>query len=302
VELHEKDASVNAFESSGEKSTFESSPAGSPRTGAAAPVNRRGIALFEAAAENLLVHMSIVQRHVRGMSVLDDGELAIIDSGLPCDTFNVVCRSRLAAEIAPGRIAAAIDHFRSAQRPFSWWVGPGDRPDHLEELLQRAGLKALESEAAMTAELRSLVTEFEHAGNLRIERVRTREQLRQLADLCAANWDPPDVHVQRFYEAAAPILLADECPVWLYLGLVGADPVATTEPTEGGGIVGLYTVGTHSAWRRRGIGSAMVLRALLDATALGYQTAVLQAAPAGVGLYEKLGFETTGHYTEYKPG
>jgi hypothetical protein len=45
----------------------------------------------------------------------------------------------------------------------------------------------------------------------------------------------------------------------------------------------------------------MTLRPLVDARAAGYHTAVLQAAPDGVGVYARLGFAPTGRYTEYKP-
>ena len=38
-----------------------------------------------------------------------------------------------------------------------------------------------------------------------------------------------------------------------------------------------------------------------DAKAAGCDLAVLQAAPAGVGLYRRLGFAPFGVITEYKP-
>jgi ribosomal protein S18 acetylase RimI-like enzyme len=53
--------------------------------------------------------------------------------------------------------------------------------------------------------------------------------------------------------------------------------------------------------RRRGIGAAMTVHALRDAATRGARTAVLQAAPAGVSIYERAGFRTFGTITEYKP-
>jgi hypothetical protein len=84
--------------------------------------------LAEAADANLVTHMSWVQRRVEGMLVQEDDQHVIVDSGLPCDTFNVVCRARLAADTARDRALAAVAYFRTVGRPFSWWEGPADRP------------------------------------------------------------------------------------------------------------------------------------------------------------------------------
>jgi hypothetical protein len=257
--------------------------------------------LAEAADANLVVHMSWVQRHVEGMRVLDDDRLVIVDTGLPCDTFNVVCRARLTADSAREAAAAAIAHFRDAGRPFSWWVGPGDRPPDLGEILQAAGLEAAESEVAMAADLATLDETAEPPRGLRIERARTTEQVRDFAAVNAANWDPPDPDVLRFYEAATPALLAPDAPLWLYVGYLDDRPVAASELTLGGGVAGLYGVSTLVPYRRRGIGGAMTLRPLLDARAAGYRTAVLQASAEGAGVYARIGFKAFGRITEYKP-
>jgi GNAT superfamily N-acetyltransferase len=259
------------------------------------------IQLAEAADANLVTHTSWVQRRVAGMRVQEDDELVIVDSGLPCDTFNVVCRARLAVETARDRVAAVVESFRTASRPFSWWVGPADRPADLGDILRAAGLGATESELAMTADLDSLDETDALPPGLRIERARTPEHVRQFTATNASNWDPPDPDVLHFFEAAARVLLTAESPLWLYIGSLGDRPVAVSELTVGGGVVGLYGISTLAPYRRRGIGTAMTLRPLLDARASGYRTAVLQAAPDGVGVYTRLGFAPTGRYIEYKP-
>jgi hypothetical protein len=45
----------------------------------------------------------------------------------------------------------------------------------------------------------------------------------------------------------------------------------------------------------------MTVAPLLQARARGYETAILQAAPEGVSLYERVGFRSFGDITEYKP-
>ena len=69
----------------------------------------------------------------------------------------------------------------------------------------------------------------------------------------------------------------------------------------GGGVVGLYSIGTLAAYRRRGFGGALTLRPLLDARAEGHRIGSLQAAPGAVGIYARVGFAPFGEDTEYKP-
>jgi GNAT superfamily N-acetyltransferase len=257
--------------------------------------------LADAAAANMATHVSWAPRRVAGMTVRDDADLLVVDSGLPCDTFNCVCRARLDPPTLGRRVAEVITQFRAARRPFSWWVGPADRPADLGNRLRAAGLEGAESEVAMAADLADLSDSPPAPADLRIERVTRPGQVRDFAAVTAANWTPPDADVLRFYAAAAAALLAADSPIWLYVGYLGGESVATAELTVAGGVVGLYGVATLAAHRRRGIGGALTHRPLADARAAGHRTAVLQASAAGAGVYARLGFAPVGRYTEYKP-
>ena len=263
-----------------------------------------GERLDAAAGANLVRHMGWIQGRTPGMRVESDERLTLVDSGLPCDTFNIVCGATIPTELLRDRVERAVGYFESVRRPFSWWVGPADRPCDLDRALEDAGLAAAESETAMAADLHTLAPAASHTGlaqgGLRIERARTPGAIRDFAVVVAANWSPPDPSVLRFYDAATPVLLNPDCPLWLYVGYADEVPVAACELTEGGGVAGLYNVCTPEAHRRRGFGSAMVLRSLLDAREHGYQTAVLQASEGGRGVYARLGFRATGVYTEYQ--
>jgi GNAT superfamily N-acetyltransferase len=255
--------------------------------------------LGAAATTNLAVHAGWIHQRTPGMSAIHHDDLVVVDSGLPCDTFNLVCRARLAPDAASARIHTAIDHFAQVGRPFSWWLCPGDQPANLGERLLAAGLQPAESELAMSAGLDRLQT-GELPANLQIRRVRTLAQLHDFAQLLAAG-TPPDPEVLRFYARAAPALLTADSPLWCYVGYLGETPVATAELTVAGGVVGLYNIVTLAAYRRRGIGTALTLQPLLDARAHGHHTAVLQAAAGGVSIYTRIGFAPFGQIMEYKP-
>jgi ribosomal protein S18 acetylase RimI-like enzyme len=158
-------------------------------------------------------------------------DLVIADSGLPCDTFNFVCRARLEEAAARAAALEAVTHFANVGRPFSWWVGPADRPRTLDAVLEDIGLERAETALAMALAL----------------------------------------------------------------------PAATAEATVQAGTVGLYNISTRAQFRGRGIGSVLTWQPLPDARVAGCETAVLQAAAEGVGIYRRLGFTPFGEITEFKP-
>ncbi len=139
------------------------------------------------------------------------------------------------------------------------------------------------------------------APPLRVCRANSARELADYARVEAANWTPPDENVLRFYEKAAPVLLAPGSPLRFYVGYAGGEAVAAAELTVAGGVAGLYGIATLEAHRGRGYGSAMTLAPLGDARAEGIPAAVLQASVEGAGIYERIGFRRFGDYTEYKP-
>lgn len=221
------------------------------------------------------------------MVVRKSDDIVITDSGLACDTFNVVCRAR------HPRIDEALVH---CVRPFSWWVAPGDLPGNLGALLEERGLVNDESELAMFLPLDRLAA----SGSMRIERVRTREQLRAFAEINAANWSPPDENVLAFYERVSDAALRDDCPLRFYVGYDGDEPVASSELTLTGPTAGIYNVSTLQAYRRRGFGTAMTAWPLIEARGEGATLGILQASAAGVSIYRRIGFETYGEIREWR--
>jgi len=257
--------------------------------------------IAEAADLNFVTHGTWIARHLVSMQVREDSDLVVVDSGLRCDTFNLVCRARLAPSTAALRAEGVVAYFRDVGRPFSWWVGPADRPADLGSILRGEGLVASESELLMAADLSSIGDDVFRPGELHVERVRTPQQLRDFADVSAANWNPPDPLVAGFYAMAEEVALRAECPLRFYVGYVDGIPVATAELTIGGGVAGLYNISTRASYRRRGFGTAMTMRPLLDARERGHTTAILQASPDGIRLYQRVGFQAFGEITEFKP-
>lgn len=253
------------------------------------------------ADEPFVTHVTWPLERTPGMAAWVTPELVLSDSGLPCDTFNIICRARLDGDGVREAARGVISHFARVQRPFSWWVGPADRPGDLGGVLEELGLQQAERSVAMAVPLDSLPVPPPRVPGLEVRRVRTQAELDALARMAAANWTPPDPDVRTFYRRAAAALLEDWAPRWLYIGYLDGEPVATAEATVQAGTVGLFNIGTRAEFRGRGIGSVLTWRPLHDASAAGCDLAVLQADAGAVGLYRRLGFEPFGEITEYKP-
>ena len=250
---------------------------------------------------NFVTHVTWALERTAGMASHVHPELVLADSGLPCDTFNFVCRARLDSAAVRQAALNAVSYFLRVQRPFSWWVGPADRPHELGSVLESIGLGRAETELAMALPLQALVEAISPVPGLEVRRVHSAAELAGLAQITAANWSPPDSHVLTFYRRTAAVLLHPAAPQWFYVGYLDGEPVATAEATVQAGTVGLYNIATRAAFRGRGIGSMLTWQPLRDARAAGCDLAVLQAAPEGVGLYRRLGFAAFGEITEYKP-
>jgi ribosomal protein S18 acetylase RimI-like enzyme len=257
--------------------------------------------IIAAADANLAAKATYVQSRALGMVAHLEVALTWGDCGLPCDTFNMVCRARLEAGLADARVREVVAHFARSKRPFAWWHSPWDQPADLGRRLEDAGLVLDETDLAMAADLVRLRVETALPAGLRIGRARTPAALQHFAAVVAANWSPPDSWVLRFYELAAPVVLTEESPLWYFVGYLEGVPVASAEVVFGGGVAGLYSVCTLEAYRRRGFGTALTAHALLAARAAGCSHAILQASTEGAGIYARAGFEAFGEITEYKP-
>lgn len=243
--------------------------------------------------ENLVGHFSALARATPGMVVTERDGCLVVDSGLPCDTFNVVyCR----AGASDAGVRAAVGDFRAEGRPFAVWVGPASRA---ARVMADLGLRPSEAETGMTLNPVDFRPGEVPAG-LTVERVADPVRLAHFAGVVAANWEPPDPAVARFYELTERALLANDCPVRLFVGYWDEEPVAAAEAFLPGGVGGIYSVSTRASHRRRGIGTAMTAWAAAAAFRAGSRLATLQGSPAGCRVYSRLGFRAACEFTVFQ--
>ena len=85
-----------------------------------------------------------------------------------------------------------------------------------------------------------------------------------------------------------------------YVGYLDGEPVSTSAIVVGGGVLGVYNVATVPGHQRRGYGEAVMRYALADAAREhGIQQTILQSTPAGLRLYERMGYRTITNVSVY---
>jgi ribosomal protein S18 acetylase RimI-like enzyme len=247
---------------------------------------------------HIRLHFGHLVKVMRTGRVISEPDLLVADSGLPCDTFNAVACAHLRPDTLDSRIESVVQSFE--RRPFSWWLGPEDRPGNLSARLEAAGLSDVQIETAMRLDLTQRAPTAAPEAGLSIRQVTTPVELAHFAAIVAANWTPPDEHVTRFYEQTATAALQPDCPLRFFVGYLEGEPVATCELTVApDGVAGLYSVATLRAHRGRGFGSAMTSHALAVGRDLGMREAALQASSDGLGIYARLGFREAGEFHEF---
>ena len=205
----------------------------------------RGRELCDAATANFVVHASWAARRNPGARVESTASLTMVDSGLRTDTFNVVCGAASGDDV-PAVARRVVEHFGSVDRPFSWWVAPGDEPEDLAERLTGAGLERQETELAMALELSTVAPGRSVRTASRSGERRRPRSIATFARINAENWDPPDAAVEAFYREAAPTLLAGDSPQRSSSRSATASPWRRVELTLAAGVGGIYNLSTRA--------------------------------------------------------
>lgn len=184
----------------------------------------------------------------------------------------------------PDADAAAVQEaLATLPRPFFLWELEDSPPvprDGMHPLFGREPWMAARIDALPDAPLPAGVTIAEVGG-------------RAWSEAMGAAYGFPRAGIDAW---ARPSELTDELPWRTWMARLDGEPIGTSMVFVGGGVAGLYAVGTMAAARRRGIGRLLTVHPL---RASGAEVAGLFASPDGAALYRTLGFEETGWLTRH---
>jgi GNAT superfamily N-acetyltransferase len=211
--------------------------------------------------------------------VLDDATRVGVITKVPMTFFNGVAVTRSCD------VAATIDVFRAAGRPFRWWISPSTEPPDLPRTLLAHGMRQVFDSGGMHADLTRMPVV---TSPLTIRRVEDEAALRTFSHVLMTGFEKPPSATALWFDAYRHCGL--DGPWVHFVGSVDEEPVATSSVLLCGPLAGIYHVVTLPAYRGRGFGAAITLAAMQYARDLGAREAVLQSSAMGASVYRGIGF------------
>lgn len=245
-------------------------------------------AAIEANIAEQVRHLYAPSHQVR---IYDDPDMLWITADVPHSYLNRVYQARFHPEDVERRIAQTLGYFSRRGLPFSWHVGTLSKPPDLGKHLAAHGLTREEDEVGMAADLLALDDTLSPPPRLVIGRVGETGTLRKWLGVVAVCFEYPHSVASVLYDLFKASGLGEDLPWRLYLGSVDETAVGASRLFLGGGVAGIYAVGTIPKKRSHGIGRAMTLVPLAEARRLGYRIGVLRGKEMALGIYRGLGFE-----------
>ena len=224
-----------------------------------------------------------------GATVVDNGEVSGVVSGVPLTFFNGIATTALRPDLERA-IERAMAPFVARNAPFRWWISPSTRPASLPAALIAQGMKHAYDATGMAADLTGRTLDGATPADLVIVRATDAAGMQDWSELLLTAFARPAHEIPFWIQAYTAMDLASG--PWTHLvGYADGRPVATTSVLCRGRLAGIYHVATREEARGRGYGSALTLAAMRHAQASGATDVVLQASEMAVSVYRSLGFE-----------
>jgi len=263
--------------------------------------------LIQALEANINAQIPLMYADMPGVETFAEPGLLGMMTELPDPMLNAVYLYQAAfpsepAEVQRG-VARMLDRYRARGcLPMTWFVTPSTQPADLGRYLEAQQLVHIGRTPGMAADLWAVEEQPPPAG-LVIAQVGNEKQLRQWLHPVTVSFELDPAVASAFFELFTGRGFGPDVPWRLYVGLVEGQPVAASRLFCAAGVAGVYHVAVVPEARRRGLGSALTLVAVLSARELGYRVGVLVASSEGHGVYHRLGFRECCHADTYRwPG
>ena len=236
-------------------------------------------AALTAAIEENLFSLFRAMGRMPGGRLEESAEMIRYSTGLRSPMFNGVARSRVET------LSAGL-----LDQPFFWWTGPQSAPEDIDGRLEAAGLRPAGVKwPGMAMPLADFDEEQAWPEGVSVRPARSESELEVWGRVFWAAHDLPPWAADSWLEAVRRFRFRD-LPWEHWVATLDGEPAGVGLSHLGGGVIGLYGIGTLHSARRRGVGSALTLVPMLAARDAGYRAAILHATPEGERLYPRLGF------------
>jgi GNAT superfamily N-acetyltransferase len=246
--------------------------------------------------ENWIAYLTGVVSCTTRATVTRVGGVVTLLTGLPMDWFDQVLIER--DEATTAGVLAGVAQARARGDPFVVRLREGI-DERFIPTLTRAGLVRAGEETPTPGMVafpvdREAVAE-QVAPDLEIRRVTDAAGVDAHRQAVTSGFGADPIIARE--TVCADLLERPECVV--YVGYGDGVPVASGLGWRTGRTIGVYSIATIAAARRRGYGAAMTARVVADGVDAGCDVAALQASQMGRPIYERLGFRTVVEYTAY---
>lgn len=258
--------------------------------------------IVKACEENYINHWRCVGASPNA-EFSEGGGITQCITGIRQDVFNVVLKCSLDPKTIDVEIDKAIKDYRSRRIPLLWHAGPSSEPGDVGRRLEARGFPNDYNLSAMAVDLESM-DDVHPADGVTVKVVDNMRDCEDWARCLARSWESPantDSWMLRnaCFKPSIEREMGLSLPRRMYLGLLNGRATGTSTLVWSDDIVGLEMVGTVHSARGKGVGSAMIRKALADARAMGFKFAVVLSTVEGFRLYEKNGFKEFGKLPEH---
>ncbi|MEQ8629812.1 GNAT family N-acetyltransferase [Ekhidna sp.] len=253
--------------------------------------------MLELISNNFQSHATRIPALSEDMQVIESQHLIYVDSGLSCDTFNILYINH--PELSESEMSKALDHYQTNELEYCIWISIENLSSQVQKVFKAFWIEEQASEVGMGLDLTDYQPIFDERHK-NIQLVTTKEQLETYARVIAENWSPPDQNVIRYYDITASHYLNDANKIELLIYNHEGQPASCVElfPTDDE-TIGFYGFATLEKFRGQGIGTTLLTFALNKAKESGYKNAILQGTEDGLNIYKKMGFKDYTMYYEF---
>lgn len=249
--------------------------------------------LLKAMENNMREKLCYIPRHHPDMQFMEINNTLVVDSGLPSDTFNTAFGGIIDLDTAK----RVFNFYTNQNYPCSWWIGPSSESPDATLSLEEAGFVHAEYDVGMIADLTQLKDLAHHPEGLSIKKCETEQDLNDFGRVLSSVFapSPEALQVKKYYENFIKVPASKRPDLQLFVGYEHGEAVSTSVLflTD---CAGIFDISTRPEHRCKGLGTALFHHALKEACAQGYEIAVLQASPDGLGIYQKYGFQKLGDF------
>jgi len=254
---------------------------------------------FQTVADNLRESFRVVAAGRGAGEIRELPGVSIAAAGVTFQMFNAAFLSApvlTEAELVQ-RILLSTSHFNVRGLEWAYWVCEdwmdGRTRRKSRQMFERKGLRHTVDLPGMVAE--SIAPPMKPLPAVTVRRV---ADAATRADFCAIGSICFHVPITWFRE------VFDNQAVWgrfaAYVAYHDEAPVSTAAIVMGGDAVGVYNVATIPDRQRRGYGEAVMRYAVADAQREhGIERSILQSTPAGLHLYQRMGYRTITRVSVY---